>query len=338
MKLAVMGGKEAAGVAEVSDPLIADNYAKVKVFSAPLCTEFQHRERANRSGFGHEAAGEVVEIGPKVRSVAVGDRVVIMPQDSCGICDLCMSGEHIYCRHPRKALEICGSETGRATAAQYVIQQDWLLMPFPGEMPYDHAGMACCGFGPAFNAMESMEVCAGDTVLVSGLGPVGLGAVTVALFRGAHVIGLDSNAYRRDLAKQIGASFAFNPLDEDAREQVMAATPGGLGVPKCVQATRAEPAAGFIMSVVRHRGRVAFIGQGGSVAVPTMVGKGLRLYGCWHWNHQNGSERMLATIAGSAERIEKLITHTFPIGRIAEAFDVQVAGQCGKVIIHPWED
>jgi L-iditol 2-dehydrogenase len=47
---------------------------------------------------------------------------------------------------------------------------------------------------------------------------------------------------------------------------------------------------------------------------------------------------MLATITASTERIEKMITHTFPIDRIADAFDLQVAGTCGKVIIHPWEE
>jgi len=337
MKLAEMGGNREAGVVEVPDPLVADNYVKVKVLSAPLCTEFKHRERDRRGGFGHEAAGEVVETGPHVRSVSTGDRVVVMPQNACGLCDLFLSGEHIYCGVRRDALKICGSETGRETTAQYVIQQDWLLMRYPETIPHDHAAMACCGFGPAFNAMESMEVCAGDTVLVAGLGPVGLGDVIIALQRGAMVVGVDMSEYRRRLAEELGAHHTFSPEDDSVHGLVKGVTPGGVGVEKSVQCCKAEGVSEFLVRVTRSRGRIAFVGQAGMAPVPRVVGKGLRLYGCWHWNHVLHAERMLATIAGSSDRIDKMITHTFPIDRIAEAITLQQTGQCGKVIIHPWE-
>lgn len=337
MKQAVMGGNEAPGVVEVSDPLIADNYVKVKVMTAPLCTEFKGMGREKRGGFGHEAAGEVVEIGPNVRHVAVGDRVVVMPQNSCGVCALCLSGEHIYCTSGRKALEICGSETGREMVAQYVIQQDWLLVKIPEGISYDHASMACCGFGPAFNAMQSMDVSAGDMVLVAGLGPVGLGAVAVALYRGARVIALDPSEYRRELASQMGAEVALNPMDEGMKQEVLNAT-DGLGPQKAVDSTGVSSSVQFLLDVTRRRGKVAFIQSVDSVSTKPVVWKGLSLYGCWHWNHLNDTERMMATIAGSAERIDKMITHTFPMSRIDEAMDVQVSCLCAKVMIHPWED
>jgi L-iditol 2-dehydrogenase len=337
MKIAQMGGGQAAGVIQTDNPTIADNYVKVKVLSSPLCTEFKHQHRDRRGGFGHEAGGQVVEVGPNVRQVSVGDFAVVMPQNSCGVCDLCKSGEHIYCRSLRNALEACNSKTGRETCAQYVIQQDWLLMKYPESMPHDHAAMACCGFGPAFNAMESMDVNAGDTVMVMGLGPVGLGAVVVALYRGATVIGVDMNEYRRNLAMEIGAAHTFDPTDEDVEDKVKAVTPGGLGVEKSVQCVPIEGVGKFMVRTTRHRGRLAFIGQGGTLDIAPLVGKGLRLYGCWHWNHVLQTERMLATIAGSADRIEKMITHRFPIDRIAEAIALQESGECGKVVIHPWE-
>jgi threonine dehydrogenase-like Zn-dependent dehydrogenase len=338
MKMAVMGGGERAGVIDAPDPVVDDNYAKVKVYSAPLCTEFTGLDREQRDGFGHEAAGEVVEVGPNVRSVAVGDHVVVMPQDSCGHCDVCASGEHIYCRSERNALEVCDSETGRMTTAQYVIQQDRLLVRVPNEMPFDHAAMACCGFGPAFNAMQSMEVGLGDTVLVAGLGPVGLGAVTVALSRGAKVFGLDVNPFRRNLAEDIGASRTFDPRDPDTLEQILSGTRNQAGVSASVQCTRVDGVGKFIVEATRRRGRISFIAQGGTLDIRPLVIKGLRLYGCWHWNHDLYGERMIATIEASTERINKMITHTFPIDRIADAFDVQLTGECGKVIIHPWDN
>lgn len=337
MKQAVMEGPHECRVVEVSDPSIADNYAKVKVLSAPLCTEYRGLQNGgDRRGFGHEAAGEVVEIGPKVKAVTVGDRVVVMPQDPCGKCDLCTSGEYIYCQSKRRGLKICGSETGAYGVAQYLIKQDWLLVPIPDDISYDHASMACCGFGPAFNSMQSMNVGAGDTVLVSGLGPVGLGAVAVALYRGARVLGLDPSEYRRDLAQQMGAEIAFDPSDANVKEQILN-TSKGRGVQMSVETSGAESAPQFLVDVARRRGKLAFIGWGGPMTSSSIIGKGLRLYGCWHWNHMNDTERMMNTIRGSQSRIDQMITHTFPIDRIAEAMNVQVSGQCGKVIVKPFE-
>lgn len=337
MKLAQMGGGSDAEVVEVADPCVADNFALVKVYSAPLCTEFKQINRPRRGGFGHEAAGQVVAIGPNVRTVKVGDRVAVMPQSACGKCDLCVSGEYIYCQSPRDALRICNTPTGREMVGQYVIQQDWLLVRFPDSIPYDHAAMACCGFGPGFNAMQSMDVTQGDIVLVSGLGPVGLGAAAVALHRGARVWGLEVNEFRIGLARRVGIETIFDPRVENVKDQILDAT-SGVGVPKCVDTTRLESSARLLVAVARRRGQIAFIGQGGTIDVAPLVNKGLTVRGCWHWNHSRDAKRMIETIAGSAERIETMITHRFPIDRIHDAMQVQINGVCGKVIIHPWSD
>ena len=61
--------------------------------------------------------------------------------------------------------------------AQYILKQDWLLMPIPDDVSYLHGAMACCGIGPSFGAMQSMDLSAFDTILITGLGPVGLGAI-----------------------------------------------------------------------------------------------------------------------------------------------------------------
>ncbi len=332
----MMGGGQAAGVVEVSDPRVADNYALVKVHSAPLCTEFKTRTRERRAGIGHEAAGEVVQIGPNVRHVAVGDRVVVMPQNGCGLCELCLRGEHIHCRAPRSALGICGCEHGRETVAQYLVQQDWLLVKIPEGMAYDHAVMACCGFGPGFKAMQSMNVSAGDTVLVSGLGPVGLGTMAVAMYRGARVFGVETQDYRKTLAIKMGAQEVFDPGHEDVKEQILKAT-GGRGIDKSVDTSGAPGAPGLLVAATRSTGHVAFIARGAAVEIGPVVGKGLTLHGCWHWNHLTDAHRMMATIAGSAERIRTMITHTFGLEGIDQALALQATGQCGKVIIHPWE-
>ena len=110
---------------------------------------------------------------------------------------------------------------------------DWLLSPIPEGMSYDHASMACCGLGPAFGAIKQMRVDALDTVMVTGLGPVGLGGVIAATYLGARVIGVVSNPYRANLAKELGAEVVLDPNDENIFGAIMDLT-GGVGVDKAI--------------------------------------------------------------------------------------------------------
>lgn len=186
MKVVAITGPSQCALVDRPDPIVQDNYVRVKILAAPLCTEVgQYRAGQVTDCIGHEAAGEVVEVAQPGR-VKVGNHVVVMPQNGCGVCDLCLAGEHIRCRNPRDPSAVTGSSTGRATYAQFCIQQDWLLYPVPDDVPIDHAAMACCGLGPTFHACQLMAVGAQDTVLISGLGAVGLGGLVNARVRGAR--------------------------------------------------------------------------------------------------------------------------------------------------------
>ncbi|MCE2494907.1 MAG: alcohol dehydrogenase catalytic domain-containing protein, partial [Alphaproteobacteria bacterium] len=108
MKRVVVTGESQCGLEDFDDPGVAENYAKIKIHAAPLCTEFHTFLRGMKRPLGgHEAAGEVVEIGPAVTMVKPGDRVAVMPQSGCGVCDLCTSGDHIYCRDKKDPKAIC---------------------------------------------------------------------------------------------------------------------------------------------------------------------------------------------------------------------------------------
>ena len=124
---------------------------------------------------------------------------------------------------------------------------------------------------------------------------------------------------------------------ENGHRAILAAT-GGRGVAKSVETSGADSAPAFLAEIARPRGRLSFIGWGGPVTSRAMIGKGLRLYGCWHWNHQNDADRMLETIRGSAARIDQMVTHHYPMTGIGEALATQLTGECGKVFVHPWQD
>src|SRR5688572_29754258 len=158
MKTVVIEGKESVRVIDVPVPRSFDNYAVVKIKSAPMCTEYRTYERGEHCiNIGHEAAGEVVEISGS-QKIKKGDRVMVMPQYPCGRCELCLQGDYIHCQHTGDPLKDSGFEHGTGTFAEYIIKPDWLLLPIPEDISYDEAAMACCGLGPALESCERMKV------------------------------------------------------------------------------------------------------------------------------------------------------------------------------------
>ena len=188
MKRAVILGERRAGLVEAPDPEPKDDWVVVKVHAAGMCTEYKGFVAGHKSEYlGHEAVGEVTAVARPGR-VAVGDRVVVLPQFPCGKCPLCTAGEYVYCEHSTDFAAFHGSREGSATMAQYLLKPDWLLHPIPDGMSYECAALANCALGPAFGAFRLMGLGRFDTVLVTGAGPVGLGAVLIARYVGARVI------------------------------------------------------------------------------------------------------------------------------------------------------
>ena len=338
MKVAKITGKHECKLADMPDLKAKDDYVVVKIHSAPMCTEFYSYDEGDQPPYiGHEAAGEVVEIARPGR-VKVGDRVVVMPQYPCGKCDLCLGGNYIHCLHDRDVPKETGGAAGRDTFAEYILKPDWLLVPIPDGISYDHASMACCGLGPSFGGMQLANVTAFDTVLVTGLGPVGLGGVVNARYRGARVIGADNNPYRADLAKELGAEAVVDPTVPDAVDRIKELT-DGLGVTSAIECSGRGAAAVLCVRSCRRKGRVALVGASGDFTLNgwgDIISQGLSIHGAWHWNLADAA-RIMRVVAGSAKLLDKQITHTFPLSEVRDAWELQLSGKCGKVILHPWE-
>ncbi|MFN2283538.1 MAG: zinc-binding dehydrogenase [Anaerolineae bacterium] len=341
MKKATIVGERKAEIVEVPTPHPKEDWALVKVHVAPMCTEYKSFITGNASAYlGHEAAGEVVEVAQPGK-VKVGDRVVVMPQYPCGKCALCLAGDYIYCQDTVNFEAFTGSPEGRATMAQYLLKPDWLLVPIPDGISYEHASMACCGLGPTFGAMEAIGVDAFDTVLITGLGPVGLGGVINARYRGARVIGVESNPWRVERAKALGAEAVIDPRAADAVQQILALTTNGRGVDKAIDCSGVVAAHRLCIDATRRLGKVAFVGESGAdtpVRIsPDMIRKGLTLVGSWHYNLKDTS-RLMRIIAASAASLDLLISHTFPLEQAQQAWELQTTGACAKVLLKPWEE
>ena len=337
MQIVRIAGERRAELVEVPDPRARDHWAVVKIHVAPMCTEYKaFRAGSVQQAIGHEAAGEVVEVAQPCR-VKEGDRVVVMPQSPCGVCPLCGRGEYIHCQAELDVVEATGCRDAWGTYAQYIVKQDWQLVPIPEGVSYEHASMACCGLGPTFGAMKLMAVDAFDTVLITGLGPVGLGGVINAVYRGARVLGVEGNAYRAALARELGAEAVLDPASPSVLDQVRGLT-AGIGTDKGVDCSGVPSAQRLQIDAARRKGQVSFVGEGGDLGIKVsqdMIRKGLTLRGAWHWDLAD-APRLMQVIRECGDALDRDITHTFPMSRVQEAFELQLTGQCGKVLLHPW--
>jgi L-iditol 2-dehydrogenase len=340
VKQVIITGRRSVEIADRPDPKAKGEFVVVKVHATPLCTEYKaYRDNQDRriEVLGHEAAGEVVQAAQTGR-VKVGDRVVVMPLSACGKCPLCLAGDYIHCQHGPDVLKETGNSAGLATYAQYLVKQDWLLVPIPDGMSYERAGMACCGLGPTFGAMQRMNVGSLDTVLITGMGPVGLGGVINAAHRGARVIAVEGHPYRAALARQLGAEAVIDPADAGALARIRDLT-GGAGADKALDCSGAPAAQRLMIDAARRRGQVAFVGEAGDLVIRVSddtIRKGITMHGVWHYNLAD-TPKIMQVIRESAPLIDRLITHTMPLAKVREAWELQIAGNCGKIVLRPWE-
>jgi threonine dehydrogenase-like Zn-dependent dehydrogenase len=339
MKKAAIVGERQAELIDAPDPKAKGNWALVKVHAAPMCAEYKAFVAGGRHEFlGHEAAGEVVEVAQPGR-VKVGDRVVVQPQFGCARCRHCVAGDYIHCQDLPDFAAIHGSPEGSATMAQYLLKQDWLLSPIPDGVPYEKASLALCALGPSFGAFEAMGLGAFDTVLITGAGPVGLGGVANARFRGARVIVVESVPFRVERAKQMGAAAVIDPCSATALDDILALTDGARGVDKALDCSGAIAAERLCIDAARRKGIVAYVGESWEPVPITvsadMIRKGLTVLGSWHYNLS--CYRPIMQIIRESPVIDLLISHVLPMSRIQEAFEVSASHETAKVILKPWE-
>jgi threonine dehydrogenase-like Zn-dependent dehydrogenase len=337
MKKVVITGERRAEVVDVPEPQPIDNWVVVKIHAAPMCAEYKEFLGGKPTDLlGHEAAGEVVAVDRSSR-LKVGDRVVAMPRYGCGECLFCVSGDYIHCETTAHLTQYLGGE-GRATYAQYLLKQDWLLPKIPDDVSYEHASLACCGLGPSFGAMQTMGVDAFTTLLITGAGPVGLGAVVNAQFRGARTIVVESVPYRVERAKALGAAVVLDPRDEDIVEQIRALTTDGRGVDAALDCSGNVQAERHCIDATRRKGKVSFIGEcHNDLAIrisPDMIRKGLTLIGSWHYNLHDFPKIM--QVIQKSPLLDLLISHVMPMSEIQEAFQCSSSHDSAKIILHPW--
>jgi S-(hydroxymethyl)glutathione dehydrogenase/alcohol dehydrogenase len=226
---------------------------------------------------GHEAAGTVEAVGPGVTTLQVGDHVVLTPCPPCGHCYFCVRGEWSICTnslalmtsaHPdggtrlSRGGEVVYRGVGVAAFAETVIMQESGAVKIPDDVPLEVACVLGCavqtGVGAVLNTAKVRE---GATVLVMGLGGVGLSIVQgTRLAAASTVIVSDPVAERRELALRLGATHAIDPTADDVLTAVQQLTENGVGVDYAFDAAGSNALVELGINATRTGGTTVMVG------------------------------------------------------------------------------
>ncbi len=281
---------------------------------------------------GHEPCGQVVAVGSGCRRLTEGDRVVVYHIAGCGVCEQCRSGYLIGCTSESRAAYGWQRDGGHA---EYLLAEEVTCLPLPDSLSYVDGALVSCGFGTAYEALLRLDVSGRDTLLVTGLGPVGLAAAMLAKGMGAGpVVGTDVSPERRQLAQDLGLVDDAVPADEHAGAKLDELT-AGRGFSTTVDCSGNATARHLALSQTATWGRCAFVGEGGSVGFdvsPVMIHKQVTLHGSWVTSTGHMGD-LLRHLDRWHLQPSVIVTDTFALEDAAAAYELADRGTSGKVVV-----
>jgi len=325
----------------VAVPAIGPTDVLVRVKTASICGTDLHIYGWDRWSqgrikppltLGHEFCGVVERVGDEVRAVKPGDFVSAEMHVNCGHCHQCRVGQAHVCQN----LRIIGIDQDGAFAEFVKIPAPniWKLDPAIPE----HYGAILDPLGNAVHTVLAGPI-AGQTVLVTGCGPIGLMSIAVAKACGASkVFATETNEQRRAMAKKMGADVVLNPAAENAVARILAET-GGTGVDALLEMS-GNPAAiqqGF--KALRAGGRASLLG------IPTenvpldlvndVIFKGATVQGIYGRRMYETWVQMTALLKAGKLNLELLFSEREPLEKFENAFAKLQGGLPGKILLYP---
>jgi alcohol dehydrogenase len=343
MKAVVLRAPGDVGIEEVGDPQILDaGDAVVRVTATAICGADLFPYHGLTPGFengtilGHEFAGEVVAVGPAVRGLRTGQRVVNASMISCGTCPSCGAGRVTQC-DGRALFGYSGVyprlDGGQAELVR-VPRADRALRRLPDEVSDEAAVFLADILPTGYGAVARAGVSAGDAVAVVGCGPVGLMAILCAVHVGANVIAVDGIDARRALAEKLGA----RAVDVAAAADAVSEATGGLGADVVIEAAGVPAALDSSLRLARGRGTVSVVGAHFEPDYPLdnalMFERELTLrFSIGDPTADAG--RLLDLVADGTLDPAQVITHRMPLADAGEAYRLFDGREATKVVLEP---
>lgn len=308
---------------------------------------------------GHEGGGIVMEVGPGVTSVAVGDHVIPLYTPECGECKFCLSGKTNLCQKIRatqgKGLMPDGTSRfsldgkpifhymGCSTFSEYTVLPEISLAKVNKAAPLKEVCLLGCGVTTGMGAvLNTAKVKPGDTVAIFGLGGIGLSAIIGAtMAKAGRIIGIDINERKFDLARKLGATDCINPshYDKPIQEVIVDLTDGGVDFSfECIGNVNVMRAAlecchkGWGESII-----IGVAGAGQEISTrPFQLVTG-RVWRGTAFGGVKGRSQLPGIVEQYMRgdfKLDDFITHTMGLNDINKAFDLMHAGESIRSVIH----
>src|SRR6478672_690047 len=351
MRATVFHGKDQIRVEEVERPRARAGEAVIRVTLTTICGTDLHIVRGEypvREGLiiGHEPVGVIEALGPGVTGYAVGDRVLVGAITPCGQCRACLSGHLSQCGHGQGYEAIGGWRFGNTINGA---QAEYLLVPsaqanlakIPDELSDEQVVLLADIASTGFSGAEGGNIRIGDSVAVFAQGPIGLCATAGAKLMGATlIIGIDGDENRLAMAKQMGADVVLDYRNIDVIAEVQKLTGGGVDV--AIEALGTQQTFESALRCLRPAGTLSSLGvYSGKLQIPyEAFAAGLgdpRIVTTLCPGGKERMRRLMAVVGSGRVDFTPLLTHTFSLDQIVEAYELFGSRTDGvlKVAIKP---
>jgi S-(hydroxymethyl)glutathione dehydrogenase/alcohol dehydrogenase len=306
---------------------------------------------------GHEGAGEVVEVGAGVRSLAVGDHVIPLYIPECRECRFCLSGKTNLCARIRETqgrglmpdgtsrLTARGKTVhhymGTSTFAEFTVVPEIALARVRKDAPLDRICLLGCGVTTGIGAvLHTAKVEPGSSVAVFGLGGIGLSVIQGAVMAGAErIIGVDLNPRKFELARSFGATDTLNPKEQtDVAAAIVSMTDGGVDYSfECIGSVDVMGQA--LACTSRGWGQAIIIGVAGAGqeihARPFLLVTGRSWRGTAFGGTKGRTQlpRFVDRYMSGKIKLDEMVTAELPLERINHAFELMHQGEAIRSVI-----
>lgn len=325
-RAAVMFAPGDVRIVEVPSQAMDEHYVRVAVRACGICTSDLHYYKHGMIGpyvvkepliLGHECAGEVVEVGPQVETLRVGDRVAVEPGFPCRRCEYCRRGRYNLCPD---VVFFATPPIDGAFRETVVVPED-LAYRIPDSMDYEEAAMLE-PLSVAIWSAQRGDLRPGCHVAVIGAGTIGSLTVQMAKVAGATtIIAVDIEPFRLEMVAKLGATHLINASQEDTISRISRLTYRGVDV--AFETCGAAATLRDTLAVVRPGGVAVLVGLPPEPEVPVAVtaacSKEIDIRGVFRYAHT--WPMAIALVAQGRVDVASMVTHRFTLDRAREALD-----------------